>query len=1278
MKKSWILFSVLSIWVSLSYVLQVWAAVPISRPNVDKDAEIVTAHADSWVKFVMSEKLISAAAEQILTSGDSVKTGSYGKMDILFIDGTQIKVHNRTTLLIKDVRRPNFASETILHLISGEIWSRAKVSVGGIKVETPSATAGIRGTDWDISVDEKGASYLTVLKGTVELYNDFGSVIVTAGEQATAEVGKPPIKMFLVRPKDRVQWISSYPMDLTRIIFFHSRLRADSKKELTAARERVARNPADNEARLFLGGLLFDLKEYRESLTLFGEVLKSDQSNSEALAFKGLILLHDGDLEGATLCFEAALKNARGLDRTAALLGMTVIDVRRNKMQKAESLLQELAEAEPSPSAGLALASFSAYRGEFRKAIAICDQFSRRYPDDERFLVLAADFLLTLDERAEAKELLDKAAQINPDSSSVYAVEGKYYYLEGMGGEAESSYRKSVSLDPLNADALSEMGRLLMEEGRYEESEKVLARSVVADPYGHTNWARKGMLMNWVEDIRGAKKDFGRAVDLVPVDYQTLDGLGFLALKEGRTRDAVQYFLKASILEPGYAEPHIFLAIAYYQLEQVANALEELRLAEALDPRDPVPYMVAYLIHQDTYRPLDSIINATRAIELLPNLKSVNPIETEQKGLSNLGSSLLGLGMTEWASSYAEQSFNSFDASSYFFLANKFEDNPFVFVSERLQGFLVEPMSVGSYPRYQEIVAKPHHFLSINTTLGDEDGGFSRKNEITLQGYTRSPFQIKYLLDWENHDEKGFRDNGFSRGNFLTYAFSARPDYKNGILIFGGFNSNRYGDPGSDGSSAVPNNTNKFSDFILDAGYNHRLGAKNNVFLNFLYSRSKTDFMNPDPFGTGLTDAEITFIQQFGLQGARDYFDSGVYDITDFTNQLFGTSFSRIYGTDSSGFLRELGFQPLQAAFPSSIDLDNTVSYNVFRRGLNYEFKHLFQVGDNHQVSYGLEYSTVQFNVNSIYSTSLADVALFINEAPLFLFDSGGSVTVMPYEVFAEDSFLLNQDSKAWTAYANDRWNLSRDILIEAGLYYESFSNPTNNFHDLYPRAGFEWKIGKRHILRAAYQKRILEASEVTLAPVSTAGLFFNWIQLVPGARVADYQATIDSMWTGRFFTTFGLERRDYTTPDTEFPIFTKENRADMFFVAANAILTRRLGAFARYRYADSKNLEELFIGKATPLIPAHSAAAGLVLVLPSYVKAALSTRYAAKIYGDDENTYKLPDYWATDFSLTWEPLRKHLMVKIDVNNIFDTHYETQAHYPAADRSFFCTIEYRF
>jgi outer membrane receptor protein involved in Fe transport len=285
--------------------------------------------------------------------------------------------------------------------------------------------------------------------------------------------------------------------------------------------------------------------------------------------------------------------------------------------------------------------------------------------------------------------------------------------------------------------------------------------------------------------------------------------------------------------------------------------------------------------------------------------------------------------------------------------------------------------------------------------------------------------------------------------------------------------------------------------------------------------------------------------------------------------------------------------------------------------------------------------------------------------------------TRIPYLHPEETSLHLNQDSTFYTVYLNDRWSVTDDLLIDMGLYYERFSNELNKFTDLDPRVGVAWKFHRNHILRVAYQKRTLEAFEMTLAPVTTAGLFFEWIQLFPGARLTDYQAAIESRWSDRIFTNLGYEIRDYTLPEFGVDLYPRENRARIFSAAVNTILSDKLGAFARYKYIESENREEPFKGNRTPLVPTHTGTAGLVCVLPHYVKATLSANYAAKQYGDDANAYRLPEMLTADFSATWEPMRKHVMIKLAINNIFDNHYETEMNYPAAGRSVFLTLEYR-
>ena len=1241
-------------------------AMPVNRTDIIKDAEVVAARGESWVRFITHEEWITAVSQQELTSGDTLRTGSYGKLDILFVDGTQIKVHSKTSLLIKQVKKTAAGEGTILGLRSGEIWSRAKSSPDALRIETPSATAAIRGTDWDIVVDDRGASYLTVLKGKVELANDLGKVIVAPGEQAMAEVGKPPVKIFLVRPKERVQWIISYSFDVAGSIPFYSFRKDEVITLLDTARGKVQQNPSDMRSRRFLAGLLFDLRAYDESLSNFEEYLSREPNDAGALAFAGLILLSRGETDAAASRFDRAAGISGSKGTPAAVAGMVGVAQQRNEIGKADALLSAYAQQDPSPVTGVVLANFRAFQGEFTKAIAVCDDYAARFPGDERFPALAADFSLTMDEPAKAAAYLAKAFAINPDSSLAHAIAGRSHYLEGRGEEAEAAYRRSLVIDPANAETLRELGQVLMERGYYEESDRALTKAIEANPDSHASWSKRGMLMNWLEDIRKSEAEFRTAADLNSADYQAIDGLGFIALKSGKTQEAIQYFLRASTLEPKFAEPHIFLAIAYYQLEDVGRAMEELQLAMVLDPRDPVPHVIRYIMYQDRYRPFDSIQEATRALELLPNLKSVNPVETNQKALSNLGSALLGLGMREWASSYADESFDAFDASAYFFTANKFEDNPFVYVSQLVQGFLTDPLSIGHYNRYEQIVPKPVQQLTLNTTLGSEDGGFSRRHKVHYLGFFREPFQVKYILDWENHESDGFRKNGYSQGNLISYGVGIKPDYRNGFFIYGGIDKSKYGEPGRTDASSEPNDTVRWNFFSVNTGYNHRIGNKNNILLNFYYEKGKQRMDNPDPFGTGLTAVQITTINAFGPDFARLFFDLGVYDVSS-CNQVPS------YAIDLDGTLPlvcpSAVLQP--SVLPSSIDLNPLHRSTATHEGFNYQLKQVFNAGDHHQISYGLEYAHI------INDTSIENSVVF--NGPALYYAWPVQVVVVPYYESGRDDLRLRIVSNAVTAYLSDRWKPTENLMIEAGMFFESFTSDQSDAENISPRVGFAWKWSNRHILRAAYQKRLLEISDITLAPVTTAGLFFDWYDwfLTPGMQVTDYQAVFESRWNSRLFTVVGVERRDLGYPRTT-PWSTTKSRTDIFYAAINSVLTDHLGAYVRYRYANSKVLEGYYRGNALPLLPREGMRAGLEWVSPQNVKASLSTAYASHWYGDEENSYSMPSYWTTDFSATWEPFRKHVMVSLHVNNLFDQDYETDIMTPAAGRSAFLTLEYRF
>ncbi|MFQ5840301.1 MAG: FecR domain-containing protein, partial [Candidatus Methylomirabilales bacterium] len=163
-----------------------------------------------------------ASLGQGLLPGDVIRTGPGSRVAILLADESQIKLNANSTLEIKQVGappgRPVPAAvgllHTILKLFNGEIWTRTRrgeLRGEFFEIQTPAATATIRGTELNLSVGPADESRLAVLEGVVEFHNPQGRVLVAAGEQATARVGEAPRKTVLVNPRDAVQWSLYYP-----------------------------------------------------------------------------------------------------------------------------------------------------------------------------------------------------------------------------------------------------------------------------------------------------------------------------------------------------------------------------------------------------------------------------------------------------------------------------------------------------------------------------------------------------------------------------------------------------------------------------------------------------------------------------------------------------------------------------------------------------------------------------------------------------------------------------------------------------------------------------------------------------------------------------------------------------------------------------------------------------------------------------------------------------------------------------------------------------------
>ena len=131
---------------------------------------------------------------------DTVKTGN-GKVGILFIDDTRVDVTQHSKLIIDEfVYDPNTKKGKLnlsaklgtIKYASGQI---AKTSRQDIVITTPTATIGVRGTDFSMTIDELGSSTIILLPscdvngnclvGEISVESAAGQVILNQAFQAS-------------------------------------------------------------------------------------------------------------------------------------------------------------------------------------------------------------------------------------------------------------------------------------------------------------------------------------------------------------------------------------------------------------------------------------------------------------------------------------------------------------------------------------------------------------------------------------------------------------------------------------------------------------------------------------------------------------------------------------------------------------------------------------------------------------------------------------------------------------------------------------------------------------------------------------------------------------------------------------------------------------------------------------------------------------------------------------------------------------------------------------
>jgi len=168
-------------------------------------SDVVYTEGDATVRY-KSGQVDDAYIGDVLNTGDSVRTGFDGFVE-LDQAGLSLKVNPETVFTLQEKEQ---AGETtgVLSVVLGSIKFRyGRITGKEPLIQTGSAVAGVRGTEFSVFAGADGSSLIVVDSGVVTVEAAGRSVELTQEEGVEVRLGEPPGEKFAVK-RDQIDYRS--------------------------------------------------------------------------------------------------------------------------------------------------------------------------------------------------------------------------------------------------------------------------------------------------------------------------------------------------------------------------------------------------------------------------------------------------------------------------------------------------------------------------------------------------------------------------------------------------------------------------------------------------------------------------------------------------------------------------------------------------------------------------------------------------------------------------------------------------------------------------------------------------------------------------------------------------------------------------------------------------------------------------------------------------------------------------------------------------------------
>jgi tetratricopeptide (TPR) repeat protein len=388
--------------------------------------------------------------------GDTLRVQDNSRADVALANESLLRLSANTTITLEALQEER---TSVVDLVKGlaHFFSRRPRS---LEVKTPFTVAGVRGTEFFISVDDL-KTFLSIFDGQVLAANQAGSLTLSSGQAAVAEAGKAPVRQIVARPRHAVRWALYYPPVLY--------IRPD---EFPAGSD--WQGMVRKSVEFYQQG---DLQKAFDSL----QNLPEDVRNPRVFAYRAALRLTVGQVEAA----QADIARALGLaaNDSNALALQTIIAIVQNETERALRAARQAVETAPrSATAHIALSYAQQALFDLPGARSSLEKAVQLEPNNALAWARLAELHSSFAELGKALSAAQKAVALEPNLSRTQTVLGFAYLMQVNTAQARAAFEKAIALD--QADPLPRLGLGLanIRDGKLAEGRRDLETAGSLDP----------------------------------------------------------------------------------------------------------------------------------------------------------------------------------------------------------------------------------------------------------------------------------------------------------------------------------------------------------------------------------------------------------------------------------------------------------------------------------------------------------------------------------------------------------------------------------------------------------------------------------------------------------------------------------------------------------------------------------------------------------------------------------------------------------------------------